>query len=101
MFWTEKNGQVILFITVIPKASKNEIIGLREDNFGHSRLVIRLNAVPEKGKANKILIDFLAKKMKIAKTDLSLVSGETNRQKNIELALSLEEALEKVENLYP
>ncbi len=100
-FWTEKNGSIIIFITVIPKSSKNEISGLRKDILGQQRLIIRLKAVPEKGKANKALIAFMAKKMHIAKSSLILISGETSRQKNIKLNLSVNEAKKQLQYLYP
>lgn len=39
--------------------------------------------MPEKGKANKELIAFLAKKLKIAKSSLQIISGELDRWKKI------------------
>ncbi len=100
-FWTEKNDIVILFITVIPKASQDEVAGIRADMFGQNRLLVRLKAVPEKGKANKALIDFIAKKTRIAKSYLSLISGETNRQKNIRIDLPMKDILLSLHKLYP
>ncbi len=100
VFWAEKNNHLILFITVIPKASKDEISALREDALGQQRLVVRLRAVPEKGKANKALIGFIAKKMHIAKSDLTLILGETSRQKTIKIDKHLEEVIEALQNLY-
>ncbi len=101
MFWVEKNGDILLFVIVTPKASKDEVIGVREDAFGQHRLAIRLRAIPENGKANKSLIAFIAKQTGIAKSYLSLISGEASRQKNIKIALPLEEAMRKIQHLYP
>ena len=42
---------------------------------------MRVSAVPEKGRANQALIAFLAKKLGLAKSKLSLISGETQRKK--------------------
>ncbi len=44
-------------VKVIPKASKNEIVGWEEDI-----LKVRLTVVPEKGKANEALIALLSKR---------------------------------------
>ncbi|MBG7617815.1 MAG: DUF167 domain-containing protein, partial [Chloroflexi bacterium] len=38
---------------------------------------------PTKGKANKELVSFLSKKLKLAKSDVLIVSGHTTRQKLI------------------
>lgn len=42
-----------------------------------------VTAAPEDGRANKALIALLAKELKVPKTSISLLSGETNRQKVI------------------
>ena len=39
--------------------------------------------MPEKGKANKELIAFLANKLKIAKSSMQIISGELDRWKKI------------------
>ena len=39
--------------------------------------------MPEKGKANKELIAFLAKKLKIAKSSIQIISGELDRWKKL------------------
>ena len=39
--------------------------------------------MPEKGKANKELITFLAKKLKIAKSSIQIISGELDRWKKL------------------
>ena len=38
-------------------------------------------AVPEKGKANKMIIDFLAKEWGVAKKNLEIVAGKTSQYK--------------------
>lgn len=46
---------------------------------------IRLNARPEKGKANKELIRFLADELGIPKKMISISSGHTSQKKTIKL----------------
>ncbi len=70
----------VLKIKVIPKASKNEIVGYKEDV-----LRVRLVAVPEKGKANEALITFLAKSWHLPKSAFSILSGETSRNKTVRI----------------
>ena len=69
---------VIVPIKVVPRASKNAIVGWENDE-----LKVRLNAVPEKGEANEELIAFLAKTWKLPKSSLSIHSGETSRHKKV------------------
>lgn len=69
-------------IKVIPKSSRTKIIEIKDDF-----LKIKLKAVPKKGKANAELIKFLAKHFKIAKTNINIIKGETNRNKIIEISL--------------
>lgn len=69
---------VVLPIKVIPRASKNSIVGWENDE-----LKVRLNAIPEKGEANEELIAFLSKSWKIPKSSFSIHSGETSRHKKV------------------
>lgn len=79
-----------------PSASLDVIDGLVEDAAGIIRLKVRVRAVAEKNKANRALEKLIAKKLKIGKTTVRVVSGETSRTKIIrvegdaaELAISL------------
>lgn len=65
-------------IKVIPKSSCDEIIG-----WENGELKIRLSAIAEKGNANKKLLFFLAKTLKIAKSRISILRGKTSRRKQI------------------
>jgi len=65
-------------VRVQPGASKNEIVGVQED-----ALKIRINAPPVNGKANRALIDFLAEKLGVKKSEIEIVSGHTSRIKKI------------------
>lgn len=67
-------------VRVVPNASRDEIAGWQE-----GVLKVRIQAVPEDGKANKALLRFLAKALSCGKRDLVLISGEKSRSKVIEL----------------
>ena len=55
--------------------------------------------VPEDGKANKALIALLAKRLKIAKSAISIVSGETARKKILRIVGDPEDVIGKIESL--
>lgn len=70
----------ILVVKVIPNAAKTEIVGWLGE-----ALKIRLQAVPENGKANKELKKFLSKALGIHRTRVVLESGEFSSMKRIRL----------------
>ena len=73
-------------IKVIPNAKQNEIVeGF--DEAGARILKVRVNQPPEDGKANKVAIELLAKYLKVKKSTVSIISGETSRNKIIEIKL--------------
>ena len=68
-------------ITVTPKASVNKI---KVDTAGSKlHLKIYVTAPPEDGKANKAVIELLAKELKIPKSSISIISGAHSRKKII------------------
>lgn len=73
-------------IRLTPKGGRDAIEGWLEGAGGTSCLKARVRAVPEDGKANAALIALLAKELDIAKSALTLVSGETSRLKTIAVA---------------
>jgi hypothetical protein len=86
MSWRQTTADgVVLNIRVVPRASKTGVQGV----LGNA-LKIRLQAPPVDGKANAALVKFLADTLGIAKSNITLLSGETGRVKRI-LIRSLEE----------
>lgn len=79
------SGGVRLSVRAAPKASSERVIGLMEDANGVAWVKIALTAAPEDGKANARLIAFLAKQLKIAKSDISLIQGHTQRNKILQI----------------
>ena len=71
---------MILSVRVIPRASKSAIAGRRGD-----ALLVRLSAPPVDGAANAALIELLAKAFSIPRRQISIVSGETSRDKRVSL----------------
>jgi uncharacterized protein (TIGR00251 family) len=66
----------ILRLTVVPGARRTQVVGLYGD-----RLKVRLAAPPEKGAANRELLDFLAQSLDLPKSSLKLALGAGSRSK--------------------
>jgi uncharacterized protein (TIGR00251 family) len=75
---TQSDGAIVFAVRVSPGAAKTRVAGEHD-----GALKVLVNAPPEKGKANKELIAFLAKTLGVKKSAVSLVSGETSRTKRI------------------
>ena len=68
---------LIIKIKIIPNSSKNDII--LEDEF----IKVKVTAQPIENKANKALIEFLAKKFKVPKTSIEILKGDTSKEKTL------------------
>lgn len=77
----EKEGIITLKIKVSPKMSKIEFRKVLEDG----TLKLNIKSAPEKGKANKEIINFLSKGFCISKKNISILSGETSPLKLVRL----------------
>lgn len=73
----QKNG-IKFSVKVIPNASKNEIICTEE-----GLIKIKITVPPVEGKANTKCIEFLSDILRIPKTSISIVSGQTSKNKTI------------------
>lgn len=71
---------MILNVKVTPNASKNEIMGWEGD-----LLRLKIRGVPEKGRVNEELIAFLSKHLRIAKSQIEIISGHTSRLKRVKI----------------
>ena len=80
MFFQWQGDDLVLNIRVQPRASSD---GFAEE-LG-DRIKLRITAPPVDGKANKHLIALLARTFKVAKADISIISGETGRNKTIKI----------------
>jgi len=75
------NNDLLLKLKVQPKASKDEFCEL----MGGS-MKVRITAPPVDGKANQHLIKFLASQFKVNKSQISMLSGETSREKRFRIS---------------
>ena len=72
-----KNG-IQFSAYILPRSSQNKISGLHD-----KALKIKLTSPPVDGEANKMLVKFLAKTLKMAPANIIIVSGATGRNKSI------------------
>ncbi len=71
---------VVFAVKVLPGSSKTAISGLY-----NGMLKIKVATPAEKGKANKCLLEFLAKQLGVKKNAVSIISGKTNPVKHIQI----------------
>lgn len=76
---------ICLAVKLTPKGKKETVVGVANDAAGMEWLAIKVNAAPVDGQANRALIAFLSKKLKVPKTNISIISGESNRYKKIKI----------------
>lgn len=79
------NNYLALRLKVIPKASRSAIEGVFTDAEGVNHLKVKVTAAPEDGKANKAVIELLAKTFHIPKSKIEIVSGSTSQFKTVSL----------------
>ena len=70
----------VIHVKVLPRSSRTEIVGKTDGVYR-----IKLTAPPIEGKANKALINFLAKKTGLPKGKIQIVRGEHSRNKTIRI----------------
>ena len=91
----EKDGSLTFPVRVVPRAKKNEMVGVEE-----GALKVRIAAPPAKGKANEALVEFLAQALEVRKRQVEIVRGQRARNKTIRVrGLSEKEARKRLGNL--
>jgi uncharacterized protein (TIGR00251 family) len=80
-FLTQSGDSVLITIRVIPRATRSQIAGTRND-----ALLVRLSAPPVDGAANAELIDVLSDALGVPRRSVTLVSGERSRSKRVRVA---------------
>ncbi len=88
----EIDNSVVFKVKVVLGSSRTAVCGLLNE-----MVKIKVSAAPEKGKANKCLLDFLAKQLGVKKNAVSIISGKTSAIKNVQvLGISVEQLLNKL-----
>lgn len=77
---------IALILRVTPNASADRVEGEEQRDDGTTVLRVRVTAVPDRGKANRAVIALIAKALRIPKSTVSIVAGETSRLKTAHIA---------------
>ena len=77
----EVDGGVVFTAKVVPGSSRTDIVGQFD-----GMIKFKVSAVPEKGKANQSLIEFLAKRLGVRKRAVSIIAGLTNPVKHVQIS---------------
>jgi uncharacterized protein len=72
--------EVMLEVTARPGASRSGVVGVSA-----GRLVVAVNSKPEKGEANDELIGYLAREVRVPRSAIMIIRGETARRKTIRI----------------
>jgi uncharacterized protein (TIGR00251 family) len=79
-----REKRLSLHVKVIPKSSRNEIVGVLDDG----TLKLKITAAPEKGKANAEICTFLAREFQVRQKNVEIVRGELSALKHIVISLN-------------
>jgi len=75
--------QLRLSVKVIPRSARSEFAGRMDDG----TLKVRIQAPPEKGKANSELCSFLAGIFGVSPRNVEIVGGHTSARKQVRVAV--------------
>jgi uncharacterized protein (TIGR00251 family) len=76
----EVEGGVVFTVKIVPGSSRTGVSGLLD-----GMVKIKVSAPPEKGKANRCLVELLAKQVGVKKNAVSIISGKTNPVKDVQV----------------
>jgi uncharacterized protein (TIGR00251 family) len=89
---TEVNGGVTFSVRVVPRSSRNQIVGVEG-----GALKIKLTAPPVEGAANAALIECVAEWLGVKRSAVSIVSGDKARNKIMRVSgVTREQVLRKM-----
>lgn len=90
----EESGGVLFKVRVLPRSSKNQVVGFYDD-----ALKLRLTAAPLEGKANEACRAFLAEILSVPRSRVEIVTGQASRNKLIKVTGVSAEKVVKVFSL--
>lgn len=91
--WSEEGSSLLLRIFVQPRSSRNQFCGIHE-----GEIKLRLTSPPVEGAANESCREFVAKQLKVPKSAVVLISGETSRHKRLRIEGASTEQIKQLIN---
>jgi len=78
-----------IMIRLLPGSSRNQVIGREGDSYK-----VKVTSPPVDRKANKALVVLLAKRFRIARSSIEIVSGKSSRLKTVRVhGVSVEDVI--------
>ncbi len=84
--WQRTATGLRLTVRLTPRGGRDALGGVRRDQAGRAQLLARVSPPPVDGAANAALVRLVAKTLGVAKSAVTLASGETARVKTLEIA---------------
>ncbi len=84
--WTRAADGLMLAVRLTPRGGRDAIDGIELLADGSAVLKVRVRAAASEGEANAALVRLMAKTLRIAPRDVSLVAGAASRIKRLKLA---------------
>ena len=101
MFFDKTEQGIILRVRLSPNSSCCRVLGTFTTPDNQEFIKISVISVPEKGKANKELINWLSKTLNIAKSDFTIVSGDLDKYKKLLITANPDIVIKALNNLLP
>ena len=79
----QSKGKISFDVKVVPRSAVTGFAGYMADG----TLKIKLAAVPEKNRANQMLIEFLANEFHTLRDKVEVVSGATSTRKRVQVSI--------------
>lgn len=97
--YTKADDHVRLSVRLTPSGGRDAFDGVETAADGTYWLKARVSAPPEDGKANKALVQLLARALKVPKSGIDFISGETVRKKILRIDGDPEDVIRRLESL--
>jgi uncharacterized protein (TIGR00251 family) len=98
-WYRRETAGIVVAVRLTPKADRDAIEGTGVLADGREVVRVRVRAVPEVGAANKALVRLIAEALKHPKSAVEVVSGATQRLKQIRIAGDPDDLVRRVEAL--
>ena len=76
---------VVLTVRLTPRAARDSVDGVGALSDGRAVALARVRAVPDKGEANRALVELLAKTLRVPKSAVAVIAGATARLKQVRI----------------
>lgn len=98
--WRIEGADVVVHVRLTPRAAKEGIGTLWRDENNVAWLGVQVRAVPEKGRANRALIEIMAARLGIAASCIRLEAGDTSRLKRVRIAGKAHEIEPRLKDIF-